>query len=379
MGKTLVYDTRLPTLAVMIGRFFCFSLSLALPLACGQWTTQNQQILYRGNPVQLKGLNWYGFETGIDCIEGLWANPISYYMELMSNHSFNALRIPLSAKMIMYDSDLVPGQYLVSNDTTVQNKTWWAILDEIISQAEAHGIAVLLDMHRLKNGISTPLWFIPGNENYTETTFLQAWDTLINRYSDRKNLMGIELYNEPHGIATWGDNTFTDYKLFLQWIIPLLTYQFQPASFLFFFNGINWGKDMKLFGKIPLVGLDEMADRLVYSPHNYGPSINPNTVQASAGTLRADWDANFGYLVDMNKTLVITEWGGIYEQPQEQRWMDLFVEYMIDKNIRNNFFFALNPFASDVQGLLRPDWTTPKQSKLNLLQKLQPHPTKFNF
>lgn len=356
-----------------------FIYSLFIVPVLSYWHTENQQIFYQDEVADLKGLNWYGFETGIYCIEGLWANPISYYMELMSNHSFNALRIPISEKMILYDKDYVPEQTLVTNETSVYNQTWLTILDSIVDQAQEHGIAILLDIHRIRNGVSTPLWFVPENEMYTELCLFQAWFDLVDRYSDKNNFMGIDLYNEPHGIATWGDNNYTDYKAFIERIVPTIADRYPLSSFLFLFNGINWGKDMKLYAQYPITGLDYLDHRIVYSPHNYGPSINKNIPNYSAPSLYADWNNNFGYLTDLGKTVVIGEWGGIYEDPQEKVWMDTFVDYMIQKNMKNNFFFALNPFASDVQGLLKSDWSTPKYRKLKLLERLQPNPTKFNF
>lgn len=343
------------------------------------WVVNNGQVLYNNSAVSLKGLNWYGFETGTYCIEGLWQNSIDFYLSLMTNHSFNALRIPLSVSMLTYKANMIPNSTLLIEEPTLQNKTWLAILDKIFYLSAEKGIIILLDMHRVINGISTPLWYIPGNSLYPPSAIKIAWQVLLDRYQEYPNFLGIDLYNEPHYFATWGsDDIATDYRLFVEDLIQNVTVKYNK-SFLFFFNGINWGKDMKLVGQFPLNLSENQSRRVVYSPHNYGPTININMTDFRRNVLYHDWEINFGYLTHMDKTLIVGEWGGIYKNPNEKIFMDTFVDYMILKRISSNFYFALNPFASDVQGLLAFDWTTVRMDKLRLLNRLVPNPTNFSF
>jgi len=121
-------------------------------------------------------------------------------------------------------------------------------------------------------------------------------------------------------------------------------------------------------------------DKLVYSPHVYGPSVafqpyfsDPNF----PNNMPAIWEDHWSFLPNLTgKAVVFGEWGGIYSG-QDGIWMDAFVAYLKAKDMTDQFFWCLNPDSGDTGGLLLYDWITPETAKLNLLQKLVPSPTNF--
>jgi hypothetical protein len=109
--------------------------------------------------------------------------------------------------------------------------------------------------------------------------------------------------------------------------------------------------------------------------------------------------------------VVIGEWGGHYTG-SNQVWLEAMGNYLLSKRMTDQFFWCLNPNSGDTGGLLQVlphfalacrrvgscrvgsliacrfvcavcgipqqnDWTTPEQSKLTLLAKVVPAPTKF--
>ncbi len=98
--------------------------------------------------------------------------------------------------------------------------------------------------------------------------------------------------------------------------------------------------------------------------------------------------------------VVIGEWGGHYTG-SNQMWLEAMGNYLLSKGMTDQFFWCLNPNSGDTGGLLQVlphfalvsrrvvslsvcgvaceqnDWTTPEQSKLTLLAKVVPAPTKF--
>jgi len=181
----------------------------------------------------------------------------------------------------------------------------------------------------------------------------------------------------------------------------------------------NWGENFFPWADDPM---DIPKDRLVISPHTYGPSVyvqpqfvdtsNPDCVglegdgagDAGCGiviepeVLRAGWDEHFGYLRDQGYAMVIGEFGGHFEWPEggpvrdqnrwthittnvDEEWQNTFVDYMIEKDIEA-CYWSINPESADTGGLYGhehiPDvnesgwgtWTGLDSAKTSLLKRL---------
>lgn len=341
-----------------------------------QWRTHNNNIYLDNQVARIKGINWYGFETGSRCLDGLYSNPISYYIGALSSQRFNALRIPVSEQMILYDEKIVSKQSVLA-EPKAYNRKPIEILDLLFEEALAKNMLILLDIHRLRYGISSPLWYLNENQKYTYESIQIAIDTLVDRYKKYPNFLGIDLFNEPHYEADYGsNNSTTDWKLFIEGTINSILPKYPDDSFLFFVNGIDWGKNFSKFVSDSLSISEDYMQKIVFSPHEYGPSIT-RVASYDKNRLFDVWDSLFGYMKnDPRYTICIGEWGGRFDDPDEKKWLDNFSQYMIEKNFTNNFFWALNPWSTDVRGLMI-DWYTFSQEKLDFLANIQPFPSFF--
>jgi endoglucanase len=326
--------------------------------------------------VKIKGINWYGFETTLRCLDGLFSHPLSYYLDTLTENHFNALRIPVALQMVLYDTKMIPNSS-VSAESQVYNQTSLQILDFLFQETLKRDILILLDIHRLKYGISTPLWYIPSDVKYSEESIMKGIETLIERYKNYPNFLGIDLFNEPHYQATYGSNDpNTDWRLFIEKSANNIFPKYPEYSFLFFVNGIDWGKNLSQYGDYPPSLIDEYSERIVISPHEYGPTIT-HVPSYNKSVLYNLWDRLFGYLKNNAKIgICIGEWGGRFENPKENIWLKTFGEYMIDHQFTNNFFWALNPYSKDVGGLMTT-WNHFSKEKLDFLEWVQPNPSSF--
>ena len=148
-------------------------------------------------------------------------------------------------------------------------------------------------------------------------------------------------------------------------------------------TGRWWGGDLGGVHKNPIdLQNENFNKRVAYAPHIYGPSIymmdyfkDPDFPNNLASVFQDQW----GFAqVQTGRAVVLGEWGGsISTNPLMEKWADSLVNYMIKRCMTNNFFWSLNPDSADTGGLLEMDWMTPDQVKLDMLAKLQPHPSRL--
>jgi hypothetical protein len=135
-----------------------------------------------------------------------------------------------------------------------------------------------------------------------------------------------------------------------------------------------WGGNLRGVKSHPIVL--SKPDKLVYSPHEYGPEVFqqpwffnndfPNNMEAI-------WDNAFGYIVKENiAPLLVGEFGissmGGYEG-KAGVWFKTFVNYLID-NVISWTFWALNPNSGDTGGMLDNDWVSVVQWKLDEVKSM---------
>lgn len=314
----------------------------------------------------IKGVNFFGLEDCSYSLQGMWAHPLTWYMDWMRDNDFNVIRVPFSQQWVLDGFETIrPGPGVLSADPSLQNKTSLQQLDYLFDEAAKRGIFILLDMHRLEcQAQSHEVWYSLTNNRYTTETFFKSWQRVIDHFGSRSNLLGIDLLNEPRGIAQWGDNPRFSWNLFVGEAFARLNY-----SGLVFVEGIDWGHSFK-----GMPHIHAPPDRIVYSPHCYGPSVIGGDLKDVA-TYHAQWQTDWAYLVTEKKAVVVVEFGGRYVNA-DRVWQDLFVDYLLSVRCAG-VYWSLNPTSGDTGGLLEDDWTTPRHDKLDMLKRLQPHPTRL--
>lgn len=345
------------------------------------YKVQSGQILNDANQViQLRGVNWFGFETQNYVAHGLWARNWKNMIEQMKTLGFNAVRLPVCPGTLR---GVTPSSIDYSRNADLQNKTSLQILDLFMSELNNQGIYVLLDHHRPDCNAISELWYING---YSEQQWISDLAFMAQRYKGFANFLGIDLKNEPHGSATWGTgNVATDWDTAVAKAAAAIL-NVAPDRLIFVEGiqnnpscsnnqyGIWWGGNLQPIACKPL---NVPANRLVLSPHVYGPDVynQPYFNDSSfPNNMPAIWDLHFGNLKNKGYAVIPGEFGGKYGNgggnPKDRTWQDAFVTYLINKNMRSGFYWSWNPNSGDTGGILQDDWTSIWQNKVTLLKRL---------
>ena len=116
-----------------------------------------------------------------------------------------------------------------------------------------------------------------------------------------------------------------------------------------------WGENLQAVDDFP-VDLD-YPQKVVYSPHSYGPSVYPQPYFEAAdfpNNMPPIWDLQWGYLSKTGRApILLGEWGGRYEG-KDKTWQDKMAAYLKDEanQVAGNFYWCINPESGDTGGLL---------------------------
>lgn len=313
-------------------------------------------------------------------------------------------------------------------------------LEQFVRLADQNDIEVMLDLHSCSNFVgwrkgrldARPPWADRDRDNYdfkrenyscattgnpstvttvhpyNETLWLNDLRTLagLGQQLGVDNIIGIDIYNEPHDYtwAEWKRLTEAAYQainavnpntlLFVQGISATANTQDGTPDTVTqvphgeVFTNPNWGENLFEAGANPPI---MPRERLVYSPHTYGPSVfvqrmfmDPAQPQCTglegdaAGDancnivintplLRRGWEEHFGYLRAQGYAVVVGEFGGNMDWPLGQasirdrdrwshitpgvdrQWQDAFVSYMVERGIEG-CYWSINPESGDTAG-----------------------------
>lgn len=139
---------------------------------------------------------------------------------------------------------------------------------------------------------------------------------------------------------------------------------------------ITTGEDLQGQASHPVVL--NAANKIVYSPHCYGPSVATQDYFSASNfpdNMPSIWNTHYGFIREQNKAATcVGEWGG-QMSGNDLTWMNAFASYLQSHDIPDTFFWCLNSDSGDTGGLL-DGWNTPDQPRLNLCKQAQPNPTK---
>jgi len=340
----------------------------------------------QNGPIQLRGVNWFGFEVPDHVVHGLWARNWQDMIAQMKGLGFNAVRVPICPPTLQ-GSSVSSINYSLNPDLAGKNSL--QILDTILARLDAEGMYILLDHHRPDCNAISELWY---TGSYSEQQWIDDLVFMATRYSHLPHFFALDLKNEPHGSATWGSgNNSTDWNKAAERAGAAVLAA--NPNLLIFVEGIGesatcsgnighwWGGNLEPQACTPI---NLPANKLVLSPHVYGPDVynqpyfNLNEFPAN---MPAIWESHFGQFSPAY-SVVIGEFGGRYGHgghANDKIWQDAFVDYLISKDIRNTFYWSWNANSGDTGGILQDDWTTVWTDKVTLLQRLwddgNPSPT----
>ncbi|HHO82018.1 MAG TPA: endoglucanase [Halothiobacillus sp.] len=332
----------------------------------------------QGERVQLRGVNWFGFETNTHAPHGLWARSLDEMIEQMQSLGINAVRLPLSPPTLR-GADPSGIDYGLNPELEGMNAL--ELLDHVIERLDRAGIYILLDHHRPNTNAISPLWY---TDEYSEAQWLADLEFMATRYRHVPHVIGIDLKNEPHGPATWGTgNLDTDWNLAAERAARVVLTA--NPNLIVFVAGIEeqeycssphahgWGGNLEPLRCMPLA---IASDKLALAPHFYGPDVYMHdyfNAEDFPANMPAIWETNFGFATEMGYAVIPTEFGSRYGHgglEKEVAWFDAAIDWLIEKDIRDSFFWSWNPNSSDTGGLLKDDWTNVWNDKLERLHAL---------
>ena len=352
-------------------------------------TSGNQIIDSQGKTVQISGVNWFGMESTTQAPHGLWTRSYKEMVDEMAGLGFNTIRLPYSSELL--HTTAAPNGIDFSKNADLQGLSGLQIMDAIIAYAGQKGMRVILDHHRSGAGAGTSengLWY---DSAYTEDAWVADWETLANRYKTNSTVIGFDLHNEPHN-GTWGGGGATDWARAAERAGNAALAV--NSNLLMFVEGVGsyqgqnywWGGNLMGVKDRPIVF--NVANRLVYSPHDYPNSVFPQTWFQTAdfgaglpGVFRKAW----GYIYEENiAPIYIGEFGTKLVDPKDAVWLEAITSYIsgdLDNNGTNDIpagnqdiswtYWSWNPNSGDTGGILADDWRTVNQNKMAYLKPVQ--------
>ena len=304
------------------------------------------------------------------------------------------------------------------------------IFDIIMQKMKKYGIKVMVDVHSPaahNSGHNYNLWYYDASAADADNMAVGAysgeqitWDMwkdsitwLADKYKNDDTLIGYDLKNEPHGkrgyngttcptdIAKWDDSTDLNNWAYSATECANSILDVNPNALIFVegveqypktekgytydtadiwqasadvspWYGAWWGGNLRGVRDYPIQP-DSGTSQIVYSPHDYGPSVYNQTwfdKDFTEQTLLDDyWYDTWAYINAENiAPLLIGEWGGHMDGGKNEKWMTLLRDYMINHHI-NHTFWGLNPNSGDTGGLLSYDFMTWDTEKYDMFKE----------
>src|SRR5688572_20289290 len=330
----------------------------------------------QGNRITIQGVNWFGAETSNRVVHGLWIRSMTDMLDQMKSLGFNAVRVPFCPNTLQ---GVTPNGIDFSKNPALQGLNSLQILDVLATELQKRSMYFLMDHHRPDCNAISPLWYIDG---YTEAQWIADLKFVAGRYKDYQYFLGVDLKNEPYGAARWASgNAAVDWNAAAERAAAAVL-SIAPQALIFVegvgdgsycttvSSGIWWGGNVNPQICAPL---DIPADRLVLSPHVYGPDVFNQSYFSAAdfpNNMPAIWNSHFGDVQTQGYAVVLGETGGKYGagDPKDKTFQDALFAYLKQRDLRDVFYWSWNPNSGDTGGILNDDWTTVRQDKVDLLQ-----------
>lgn len=301
--------------------------------------------------------------------------------------------------------------FVMEDGKTLKNSM--EIFDIIMQKCKKYGIKAFIDIHSPdanNSGHNYEIWY--GLAGISTDVWIDSLVWLADKYSNDDTLIGYDLKNEPHGkrgytgsscpdnIAKWDGSTDENNWAYASTKCANAILEVNPNALIFIegveqypktedgntydtpdiwdappekspWHGAWWGGNLRGVRDFPVVP-DSGTSQIVYSPHDYGPSVYAQTwfdKDFTTQTLLDDyWYDTWAYIVEEDiAPLLIGEWGGHMDGGKNQKWMELLRDYMIEHHVSHTFW-CLNPNSGDTGGLLGVDFVTWDDDKYGLFE-----------
>ncbi len=364
--------------------------------------TDGNKILDKdGKQVWLTGVNWFGYNTGTNVFDGLWNSVLTESVEAIADHGFNLIRVPFSAELInnWADGTYPQANYNNAYNTELNSMNSLQIFDYFLKLAEENGLKVMIDIHSANTdaaGHNANLWY---TEKVSVKDYYAALEWMAERYKDNDTIIAYDLKNEPHGKPDEGDAAakWDDSKDANNWkyvaetaagkvlaknpnVLIMVegteTYPKKKGNYKstnkedYYFNW--WGGNLRGVKDYP-IDLGKHQDKLVYSPHDYGPTVYQQPWFEGSydydSLMKDCWKDNWFYIYEKKTApLLIGEWGGFMTEPNIT-WMT-HMRTLISKYHLNHTFWCFNANSGDTGGLVLDDFKTWDDEKYKFVKEV---------
>lgn len=418
-----------------------------LPARCGNWfglegrhEPSNDADNPSGAPLELYvGNMWW-----VNNSQGS-GRTIQQTMTELKQQGITMLRLPIAPQTLETNNPqgMVPN---LKNHPSVRQTNARQALEDFIKLADQNNIQLFIDIHSCSNYVGWRAGRLDARPPYVDANRV-GYDftreeyscsatgnpssvTKIHAYDKEKwlanlrevaglsaklnvsNIIGIDVFNEPY------DYTWAEWKGLVEDAYQAIN-EVNP-NMLIIVEGIsgnantqdgtpdtkvpvphgnpdlnpNWGENLFEAGTNPL---NIPKDRLVFSPHTYGPSVfvqkhfmDPTQTECEglegdeAGhadcrivinptVLEEGWEEHFGYLRELGYGILIGEFGGNMDWPGakssaadralwshittnvDQQWQQAAANYFKKKGI-NACYWSINPESADTMGWYLTPW-----------------------
>ena len=365
-------------------------------------TDGNKILDKNGKQVWLTGVNWFGYNTGTNTFDGLWNSQLVPSVKAIADHGFNLIRVPISVQLI---NQWAAGEYPRANYNNAYNPELndmnsLEIFEYFLKLAEENGLKVMPDIHCAETdamGHNVNLWY---TDKVSVNDYYRALEWLASRYKNNDTIIAIDIKNEPHGKqneqnkAIWNNSTdINNWKYTAETAAKKILainpnvlimvegteiypksksnsdYKSQNADD-YYFNW--WGGNLRGVRDYPL-NLGSYQNKLVYSPHDYGPTVYQQPWFKSGynyeSLMRDCWNDNWLYIHKENiAPLLIGEWGGFMREPN-LTWMTCMRKLIKNYHL-NHTFWCYNANSGDTGGLVLDDFKTWDTEKYNFVREV---------
>uniref|UniRef100_A0A914VJE0 Glycoside hydrolase family 5 domain-containing protein n=1 Tax=Plectus sambesii TaxID=2011161 RepID=A0A914VJE0_9BILA len=322
------------------------------------WTTNKGHILLNGKQLVLKGINYFGFEREESAPHGLSRQSLDFVLDFMEENDFNAVRLHFSIEMVQKNPKT---NVDCKSNKDICHLRALELMEAVIDRCAERGILVVLVCTQLESGsnYNTPngLWYDDENPMYTEEKVLEAWDVLMDRVKTKWNLFALDVLDQPRHAASWrANNLERNFNGYSGRFVTHISSKHAEFKGFFFVEGVNKN------------GAFEGEDLM-------GESNFPKNMPSY-------WEKFYGFITTTrNNPVIVGSWGGKFQKGTlDETWHNAFTSWLQDKCLTNQFYFCLNgPTISPFGEPLLSDSGIPNRRKLDLLKKLQPHPTRLRY
>lgn len=419
---------------------------LAIPARCGNWfglegrhEPSNDATNPSGAPMELYAGNMWWVNGG----QGT-GRTIQQTMTELKAQGINMIRLPITPQTLD-PTDPQGRDPNLKNHESIRQTNARQAMEDFIKLADQNDLQVFIDIHSCSNWLGWRAGRLDARPPYVDANRV-GYDftreeyscaatgnpnsvTKIHAYDRQKwlanlrdiaglpaklgvtNIVGIDVFNEPYDY-TWADwkDLVEDAYAAINAVNPNLLIIVEGISaFADSQDGTpdtrtpvphgredlnpNWGENLYEAGSNPL---DIPKDRLLFSPHTYGPSVfvqrhfmdpaepqceglegdeaghNSCNVVINPELLEAGWEEHFGYLRELGYGMIVGEFGGNMDWPNkasqadrttwshittnvDQQWQQAAASYFKRKNI-HACYWSLNPESADTLGWYLTPW-----------------------